>query len=158
MIALPAGISIDMPPIEVGCPRTVRSLLGRVRDLYEAIYDRYGLEGLDLINSVSREHGMKIANRARGDGPPWTIQQIGDLIIRIYSNINTDGSVEDYGSDRITIRVNQCPYPLRTCALCCAHTSMEQALVEALNPDYEFIIEKSIPANDPYCLHVLKPK
>lgn len=158
MIDLPPGITIEMPPVEVGCPRTIKSLLGRIRDLYEAIYDRYGLDGLDLVNTISREHGIKIAERARGEGPPWTIQQIGDLIVRIYSNINAEGAVEEYGSNRITIRVDQCPYPLRTCALCLAHTSMEQALVESLNPEYEFVIEKSIPANDPYCLHVIKPR
>jgi hypothetical protein len=158
MIVLPKGLNIDMPPVEVSGPRTIKSLLGRVRDLYEAIYARYGLEGLDLINTVSREHGTKIANRARKGGAPWTIQQIGELIIRIYNNINTDGFVEEYRSDKITIRVNTCPYPLKTCALCCAHTSMEQALVETLNPDYEFIIERSIPDGSPYCLHVLRAK
>jgi len=80
------------------------------------------------------------------------------LIIRIYNNINADGSVEEYRSDRVTIRVNECPYPLETCSLCCAHTSMEHALVETLNPDYEFLIEKSIPDGDAYCLHVVKPR
>lgn len=32
---------------------------------------------------------------------------------------------------------------------------MERALVKELNPDMEYDIEKSVPAGDSHCLHVL---
>jgi hypothetical protein len=32
---------------------------------------------------------------------------------------------------------------------------MERALVKGLNPKLDYRIEKSVPAGDPYCLHVL---
>jgi hypothetical protein len=147
-----------LSPIEVSSPRTVRSLLRRIRDMYEAVYTRYGLDGLELIQEVSREHGVKIGQHARKDNPPWKIHDIGNYIIRMFNNINANGEVEDYSPNRIAIRVDYCPYPIESCAICCAHTCMEQALVETLNPEYEFIIEKSIPNGDSCCLHVIKPR
>jgi hypothetical protein len=158
MITLPPGLELNLPSIEVSSPRTVRSLMRRIRDLYEAIYTRYGLDGLELIQEVSRKHGVKIGKRARKNGPPWKIQEIGSYIIRMFDNINADGAVEEYSPHRIVIRVDYCPYPIESCAVCCAHTCMEQSLVEALNPEYEFTVEKSIPNGDAYCLHVIKPR
>ena len=52
--------------------------------------------------------------------------------------------------------VPQCPYPFNDVKICSAHTSMECALVKGLNPDLEYNIEKSVPAGDPFCLHVLQ--
>ena len=126
--------------------------------MYEAVYTRYGLDGLELIQDVSQKHGIKIGEHARKDGPPWTLPEIGNFVIRMFNSIDATGKVREYSPDRISIQIDFCPYPLESCALCCAHTSIETALVHTLNPEIEFTVEESIPNGDAYCLHVLKPK
>ena len=66
-----------------------------------------------------------------------------------------EGEVTEFSKHRVSIMVPQCPYPFENPEICAAHTSMERALIKGLNPELEYYIEKSIPAGDPYCLHVL---
>ena len=48
MIKLPPNVPIDEIPLEVRYRGVLRGLLNRIKGLYEAIYDRYGEEGLDF--------------------------------------------------------------------------------------------------------------
>jgi hypothetical protein len=48
--------------------KAVPGYMKRIRDLYEAVYARFGEDGLDLIRDVSTEYGTRIANNARKKG------------------------------------------------------------------------------------------
>lgn len=158
MIRLPKNITFEDQPLETRSRRTIRSLLTRILGLYTAMHDRFGQDGLDLVRDISREYGRDIAVRARRDGDPWPIKQIGVFFIRIFNNIYTEGELVDYTDQRVSIRVDRCPYPFDRTEICEAHTEMENALVEGLNPQAEYRVEKSIPGEDEYCLHVIRMK
>jgi len=158
MIKLPLGITIEKQPFELSCRRTINSLLNRILGLYEALYDRYGEDGLDLIRDVSTDYGRAIAERARGDGKPWDILKIGLFLVKVFNNVYGEGEVVDFNTDRVSIRVDRCVYPFRKVEICAAHTTMERTLVQGLNPAMDYVIEKSIPGGDECCLHVVKPR
>ena len=151
-------VSVEEQPFEVRSRRTIRSLLSRIIGLYEAIYDRYGDDGLDLIREVSQQYGQAIADRARGDGEPWDIKTTGLFLLRIFNNVPSSGEVTEFNDDRVEILVEECPYPMRNVEICKAHTTMEETVVKGLNPELDYTIEKSIPAGDKICLHVIHTK
>ena len=62
MIKLPENIKIDEIPVEARYRGVLRGLMTRIKDLYEAIYARYGEDGLELIRDVSGKYGNEIAN------------------------------------------------------------------------------------------------
>jgi len=155
MIHLPKGIQIEEVPIEAMYRRVLRGLLTRIKVLYEAIYNRYGENGLDLIREVSEQYGIEIANRVRGNDEPWDINRVGLFLVKVFNNMRAEGEVTEFGTNRVSIKVPQCPYPFKDPKICAAHTSMECAMVKGLNPDLEYFIEKSVPTGDPFCLHVL---
>lgn len=155
MIKLPPGVFIEEPPLEVKYRGVLRGLLTRIKGLYEAIYGRYGDDGLDLIRGVSSAYGNMVAASVRKDGEPWGIQQVGLYLIKVFNNMQSEGEVIEFNKKRVAILVPRCPYPFERTEICAAHTSMERALVKGLNPSLEYLIEQSIPAGDAYCLHVL---
>ena len=142
--------------MEIRCRRTIRSLLTRIIELYEAIYDRYGTEGLELISEVSTRYGRDIARRAKGDGGDWDIERVALFLLRIFNNVPSAGEVTEFNQRRVAIRVDMCPYPMRNVEICRVHTCMEEAVVKGLNPNLDYEIESSIPAGDEFCLHVIK--
>lgn len=156
MIKLPQNIKIEEIPLDAMYRSVLRGLLTRIKVLYEAIYKRYGDDGLDLIREVSEQYGNEIAKRVRGNDEPWDINRVGLFLVKVFNNLRADGEVTEFGKDRVSIMVPQCPYPFNDVKICSAHTSMECALVKGLNPDLEYNIEKSVPAGDPFCLHVLQ--
>lgn len=156
MIILPAEIQIDEIPVEVRYRGVLRGLLTRIKGLYEAIYARYGEDGLDLIREVSCSYGQQIAQRTRGQADPWDIQKVGLFLVKVFNNMRSDGEVTEFNDLRVAIMVPCCPYPFEDTVICAAHTSMERALVQGLNPELDYCIEQSVPAGDPHCLHVLK--
>ena len=133
----------------------LRGLMTRIKDMYEAIYDRYGEEGLELIRQAGGSYGSRTASRVRHGDDPWDIQRVGLYLIKVFNNMRSDGEVMEFTEKRVAIMVPRCPYPFENPEICAAHTSMERALVKGLNPALEYYIEKSVPAGDPYCLHVL---
>ena len=155
MIKLPNGVQIEEIPIEQMYRGVLRGLLSRIKVLYEAIHKRYGDDGLDLIREVSEQYGSEIAKRVRGNDEPWDIGKVGLFLVKVFNNMRAEGEVIDFGEKRISIMVPQCPYPFNDTKICSAHTSMECMLVKGLNPDLDYFIEKSVPAGDPFCLHVL---
>jgi len=156
MIKLPKGVQIEEVPIEAMYRGVLRGLLTRIKVLYEAIYTRYGDDGLDLIREVSEQYGSEIANRVRGNDEPWDIDKVGLFLVKVFNNMRAEGEVTEFEKSRVSIKVPECPYPFKDKKICFAHTSMECALVKELNPDLEYYIEKSVPTGDPFCLHVLK--
>lgn len=155
MIKLPPDVFLEEPPLEARYRGVLRGLLTRIKDLYEAIYDRYGDDGLDLIRKVSSDYGSKVAASVRKDSKPWDIKRVGLYLVKVFNNMRSEGEVTEFNEKRVAIMVPQCPYPFKRTEICAAHTSMERALVKGLNPSLEYLIEKSIPAGDPHCIHVL---
>ena len=155
MIKLPKNVQIEEIPLEAMYRGVLRGLLTRIKVLYEAIYSRYGDDGLALIREVSEQYGNEIANRVRGNDEPWDINKVGLFLVKVFNNMRAEGEVIEFGKNRVSIMVPKCPYPFKDKKICSAHTSMECSLVKGLNPDLEYYIEKSVPAGDSFCLHVL---
>lgn len=155
MIKIPDFIQIEEVPLDVRYRGVLSGLLKRIKGLYEAIYARYGEDGLDLIREVSTKYGSEIAKHARKGDEPWDITRVGLYLVKVFNNMRSEGEVTEFSENRVSIMVPRCPYPFEHTQICAAHTSMERALVKGLNPDLEYIIEKSVPAGDPHCLHVL---
>jgi hypothetical protein len=156
MIETPADIIIKDQPLEQSARRTVQSLLTRILGLYEAMYDRFGTEGLDLIRGVSTEYGKNIGIRARRGGDEWSMDDVGKFLVKVFGNVYAEGKIDRWDKERIEIRVNRCPYPFRSDEICNAHTSMEEEMVRGLNPNLVYEVTKSIPRGDEYFLHVLR--
>jgi len=155
MIKLPKNVQIEEIPLEAMYRGVLRGLLTRIKVLYEAIYTRYGDDGLDLIREVSEQYGNEIAKRVRGNDEPWDIDKVGLFLVKVFNNMRAEGEVIEFGKNRVSIMVPKCPYPFKDKKICAAHTSMECSLVKGLNPDLEYYIEKSVPAGDSFCLHLL---
>ncbi|HHE46614.1 MAG TPA: hypothetical protein ENL08_02780 [Bacteroidetes bacterium] len=158
MIKLPPDIEIPDRPLDARYKGVLRGLLTRIKGLYDAIYKRYGDDGLDLIREVSSSYGRDIARRVRGDGDPLPIKDVGLYLVKVFNNMRSEGEVTEFTDKRVAIKVPLCPYPFDKVEICQAHTSMERALVQGLNPDLDYEIELSVPAGDPFCLHVLKKR
>lgn len=135
--------------------RAVQGYMRRLCQVYEAVYERFGDEGLDLIRSVSREYGMKIGENARKKGHLRGVNEVGKYLIKVFDMVSDDWRVQAFSKDRLIIAVDRCPYPFKDEKICSAHTCMEQALVAALDPDLDYRIGRSIPKGDPYCEHIL---
>ena len=155
MIKLPPNIQIEERPVDVLYQSVLRGLLTRIKKLYDAVYAKYGDDGLDLIREVSTSYGSEIAGRVRKTEEPWNITEVGLFLVKVFNNMRSEGEVTEFNDRRVAILVPLCPYPFDNPKVCAAHTSMERALVKGLNPELDYIIEKSIPGGDPYCLHVL---
>ena len=131
MIKLPKNVQIEEIPLEAMYRGVLCGLLTRIKVLYEAIYTRYG------------------------DDEPWNISKVGLFLIKVFNNMRSKGEVTEFSENRDSIMVPECPYPFKDIKICSAHTSMECALVHGLNPNLEYHIEHSVPAGDPFCVHVL---
>jgi hypothetical protein len=155
MIKLPPHVMIEEQPLDARYRGVLRGLLTRIKWLYEALYAKYGDDGLELIREVSSEYGRKVAERARGEGRPWDQTTVGLYLVKVFNNMRSEGEVTEFNGKRVAIMVHRCPYPFESREICAAHTAMEHALVKGLNPCLEYRIEKSVPAGDSFCLHVL---
>jgi len=155
MIKLPPGIKVDERPLDIRYRGVLRGLQTRIKKLYDAIYKRYGDDGLDLIREISSDYGNEIAHKALKGGEHWDIQRVGLYLVKVFNNMRSNGEVTEFNDKRVAIMVPCCPYPFEDVKICAAHTSMERALVRGLNPALDYRIEKSVPAGDPCCLHVL---
>lgn len=155
MIELPPNLVLPEVPIEQRYKGVLNGLLTRIKGLYEAIYERYGEDGLELIREVSRKYGTDVAEKVRRGEPEWELEQVAQFLIKVFNNMQASGGVDEYSPNRVVIRVDRCPYPFTSPEICRAHTTMEQALVKGLNPELHYDIEQSIPEGGDCCLHVL---
>jgi predicted hydrocarbon binding protein len=160
MIEFPEDIDIKMEemPIEKRYKSVTAGLIRRIKILYDAIYEKYGEDGLDLIRDVGRKYGQEIAQRAKERVKPDDLKSVALYIIRIFNTLRGNGKVVEFSDKRVVIRVWECPYPWETPEVCEAHTRMEKTLVETLGKNLCYRISKSIPKGDPYCDHIIEKR
>ncbi|MBS1262129.1 MAG: hypothetical protein MAG453_01468 [Calditrichaeota bacterium] len=155
MIKLPPGVEIEEVPLDKRYRSNLRGLLVRIRKLYEALEDRFGEDGLELIRDVSREYGDEIAQRVRAREDGMDLHDVARFLVKLFNGMRAEGEVREWSDERVVIMVPECPYPFTRPQTCRAHTTMEEALVHGLNPGLDYVIEKCIPEGDPECWHVL---
>jgi hypothetical protein len=138
--------------------RAVPGYMKRLRDIYEAVYERYGDGGLDLIREVSTRYGTQIGTNVKKRKDIKGVAEVGKYLLKVFDMVSDDWEVREFSEDRLVIVVHRCPYPFRHVEICRAHTCMEQALVAALDGNLDYRIGCSIPRGDPFCEHILCTK
>ena len=140
----------------------VNGLYARLRSNYDFLYRKYGDDGIKMIEGMSREYGVSVAERARKRLPDNSLDSVAGYLLRIFLTVSRDK--KDYtkliktGDTKIVIKAAACPLRFDKPEMCLAHTSMEKAVVEELNPDLSYHIGRSIPAGDEYCEHIIEIK
>lgn len=158
MIELPEGINIEEVPIEKRYKSVTAGLIRRIKILYEAIFNKYGDDGLELIREAGRQYGEEIARRVKPRIKKGDVKSVALYVIRIFNTLRGQGKVVEFSDQRVVIRVWECPYPWETPEMCRAHTQMEKTLVESLGKNLVYRISKSIPEGDAYCDHIIEVK
>ena len=155
---LPEELRFDRLSFEEKYHRAVPGYMKRFGELYSAIYERFGDEGLELIRDVSREYGTRIARNVQKKRELKGVAEVGKYLLKVFDMVSDDWSVREFRDDRLVIGVSRCPYPFRDEAICKAHTCMEQTLVATIDPSLDYRIGCSIPAGDAFCEHILSQK
>jgi hypothetical protein len=154
-MTLPRELEFQRPTVEEKYRRAVNGYMRRLCAVYEAIYERFGEDGLDLIREVSKEYGESIGRNVRKKRELKGVAQVGRYLLRVFDMVSDDWSVQEFSEARLVIAVRRCPYPFRVDKICQAHTCMERALVGTLDEDLDYHIGRSIPKGDPVCEHIL---
>lgn len=139
----------------------VKGLYARLRSNYDFLYRKFGDEGLRLIEEMSREYGIQVAQRAQAHLDNNDLASVARYLLRIFDTVARGQdliSVIEENHERTVIRVKKCPLDFDNPGMCRAHTSMEKAVVEKLNPNLTYSIGKSIPAGDTFCEHIIEFK
>ncbi len=157
MVKLPVGVQLAEIPLERKYRSAVAGLTARIKALYDAIYDRFGPDGLELIEEVSSKYGREIALRAGNRVKRNDVKSMATFLLYIFELVSYASGLEvtEFSDDRVVIRVDQCPYPLDRPEICRAHTAMEVNLVHSLCPELDYRISSCIPAGDACCEHVV---
>ena len=155
---LPDELGFEKPSIEEKYHRAVTGYMKRLSLLYEAVSEKYGEDGLELIRGVSREFGTRIGANVRKKGDLKGVTQVGKYLLKVFDMVSEDCEVKEFADDRLVITVSRCPYGFSRDEVCRAHTCMEQALVAVLDDRLEYRIGRSIPQGDPFCEHILCDK
>lgn len=135
--------------------RAVPGYMKRIRDLYEAIHDRFGEEGLALIREVSENYGRRIGENLQKKGGLRGVAEVGRYLLKVFDMVSDDWKVAEFSAERLVITVDRCPYPFTRDEVCRAHTCMERSLVTTLDSDLDYRIGRSIPQGDACCEHIL---
>jgi hypothetical protein len=110
---------------------------------------------------MSREYGIAVAARAKSRLKNNDLKSVSGYLLRIFDTVargrDLITTVEE-NQDRVIVRVNRCPLDFDHPGMCRAHTTMEQTVVEQLNPLLTYRIGKSIPAGDAFCEHIIEVK
>jgi len=152
---LPDELSFERLANEDKYLRAVPGYMKRIRDLYEAIHDRFGDEGLALIHEVSAAYGRRIGSNIGKKGGLEGVAEVGRYLLKVFDMVSDDWEVTEFTEDRLVITVDRCPYPFERDEVCRAHTCMEQALVATLDDRLEYRVGRSIPRGDSCCEHIL---
>lgn len=155
---LPEELKFDRLSYEEKYHRAITGYMRRLCEIYEAVYERFGEEGLELIRNVSADYGRRIAENVKKKGELKGVAQVGRYLIKVFDMVSDDWFVKEFSQDRMIIGVSRCPYPFRHDEICRAHTCMEEALVAGLDDTLDYRIGRSIPQGDPYCEHILSVK
>ncbi len=158
MAKLPPGVEFPEIPLERKYRSIVAGLTSRIKAIYEAIYDRFGEEGLKLIEEISSEYGRKISARARDRVRRNDVKSTALFLLYVFELMNSDPEVTEFSDGRAAIKIERCPYPFDRPEICRAHTSMEVNLVRSLSPELDYRVSYCIPAGDAYCEHVVCKK
>jgi len=138
----------------------VSGLYARLRSNYDFIYGKLGDEGIKLIADMSREYGLSVAARARKRLDNNSLDSVAGYLLRIFKTVTRDKKdctqLIKVNDVKIVIKAHECPLRFDKPEMCLAHTAMEKAVVEALNPDLTYRIGRSIPAGDAYCEHIIE--
>lgn len=153
---LPPELAFDRPGDAEKVRKALPGYMARIRDLYEAIEDRFGEEGLALIRDVSRGYGARIAGNLKKKGGLRGLAEVGRYLLRVFDLVGGEWEVAELSDRRLVIRVRRCPYPFTRDSVCRAHTAMEETLVTTLDPDLTYRVECSIPRGAAHCDHVLE--
>jgi hypothetical protein len=139
----------------------VSGLYGRLRGNYDFLYRRFGKDGLKLIEEMSHEYGMSVAQRAKARMANNDLASVAEYLLRIFDTVARGRDMittTEKSSDRVVIKVNRCPLDFDIPEMCQAHTTMEKTVVEQLNPNLIYRIGQSIPTGDCCCEHILELK
>jgi hypothetical protein len=151
----------DSRTIEQVYRSAVSGLYARLKSNYDFLFRRFGKEGLELIEEMSREYGLTVAQRAKSRLKHNDLVSVAEYLLRIFETV-TRGSdlkpIVEQNHDRIVIRVDRCPLGFDKPEMCLAHTTMEKTVVEELNPNLTYRIGNSIPAGDASCEHIVEVK
>jgi len=137
----------------------VSGLYARLRSNYDFIWNKMGDEGLKLIEGMSREYGLSIAERAKNTLGGNDIGTVSDYLMRIFETVSWGKDMArlvEVSPEKFIIQVNECPLNFDRPDLCLAHTTMERTVVEELNPALRYRIGKSIPTGYEYCEHIIE--
>ena len=135
--------------------RALPGYMKRLGKLYEALYERFGEEGLDLIRDVSREYGTQIAMNVKRRRDLKGVAQVGRYLLKVFDMVSDEWEIQEFSAERLVIAVSRCPYPLTSVEVCRAHTCMEKALVSTLDGNLEHRVGQCIPGGDPICEHIV---
>jgi hypothetical protein len=139
----------------------VSGLYARLRSNYDFIYKRFGEDGLKLIAEMSQDYGIQIAQRAKAKLADNDLNSVAGYLLRIFNTVSHGSgvsSVVEQSKEKFVITIGRCPLNFEMPAMCLAHTMMERAVVEELNPGLTYRIGKCIPAGDSCCEHIIEMK
>jgi hypothetical protein len=155
---LPAELSFPRLSYEEKYHRAVPGYMKRIRELYDAVADRFGEDGLELIREVSRQYGTRIGTNLEKKGGLKGVAEVGRYLLKVFDMVSDDWEVTEFSEDRLVVSVSRCPYDFTRDEICRAHTCMEQALVATLDEELDYRVGCSIPQGDPVCEHILSRK
>ena len=158
MMDTPKELGFEPLSVEDKLHKAVPGYMKRIRGLYDAVYERFGEAGLELIRDVSRDYGARIGNNINKKGGLKGVAGVGGYLVKVFDIVSDDWEVTEFSEDRLVIAVHRCPFPFTNEKICRAHTCMEQSLVATLDETLEYGIGNSIPAGDAYCEHILSKK
>jgi predicted hydrocarbon binding protein len=153
---LPRELEFEHPSLEERHRRALSGYMRRIRDLYDAIHDRFGEEGLELIRDVSRAYGTRIAENVKKTRDLSGVDEVGSYLLKVFEMVSGDVEVVEHNDERLVIRVDRCPYPFTREAVCRAHTCMEEALISTLDDSLEHHVGRCLPAGDECCEHIVR--
>jgi hypothetical protein len=155
---LPKELEFERLTAEQKLSKAVPGYMRRIRGLYDAVYERFGEDGLHLIREVSSNYGAQIGANLNRKGGLKGLTEVGRYLIRVFDIVGGDWEVTEFSENRLIIAVHRCPFPLEKPEICQAHTCMEKTLVATLDDALQYRIGCSIPGGDEYCEHILEKK
>ena len=155
---LPDELAFDQLSIEDKYHRAIPGFMKRVAEIYAALYDRFGEDGLELIRDVSKGYGNRIGDNINKKGGLTGVAEVGKYLLKVFDMIASDWDVSEFSPEKMIIRVENCPYSFTENKICRAHTCMEQALVATLDETLDYRLGCTIPDGDTFCEHILSKK
>ena len=84
MKQLPAELEFERLSAEDKLQKAVPGYMKRIRRLYDAVYDRFGEAGLDLIRDVSSNYGAEIGNNINRRGGLKGVTAVGRYLLKVF--------------------------------------------------------------------------